>query len=338
MPTTRSYSSRRMRSGARSGAAARIQRAFRNRRKTFRKKGTKYRFAGASKYSKRQSSITRAVSKAMNRVAETYIVDIHKTVPTLPNTWAGVNAKKTRIVFNLGSNSITGESLSPGNLLNVPETFLDGSNRGKYVFLNRSAGKYKIVMRPAQTQPDLNSQPGAMTDFNARMQPYSFRIIHATPNRRLTTSDPDISTDLFMKTNRDFFSYDSSPYAISNLDMMTQPLNRADFIITKDQKFKLQAPSQLLGAEFGSANPSTPTFSGISQTSKYPSEKLINFYRPIRKKVKYNSGSSVPETINDDMFVIILACFQDDTITQVSSAATNWCMEALNATTTFTNC
>lgn len=229
--------------------------------------------------------INKAVSRAVNGLAENKIVALTNVNESPPSPIQLLALATTRS-FTLGSIPTAWSSIAGLTSLSGM-TFIQGAAN------NQRVGKY-IYLQKTRVSVEIDMFTNASDSV-----PIEFRVICCKARRGNNPSGitNDFSTSLFLATNGNDFGHATS--GINGTDLMVQPINKKDWAVFGDRKFMLSNPAV---AQDNAATGSTTYYSG-----KYPVMKRMVFSLPFNTKTEIATNPAEPADLDYNYVLVIYA-------------------------------
>lgn len=249
-----------VRAAKRSGAASKIQRAFRRRRPQAR-----------FNVSKPQFKINKAVSRAMSRMSETKLVSVS------PINAGGLNGTPGNI---LGTGSNPRVYAWGGVLDNVPTSWdsglvsLGGINTIQGDAANEHVGNYVYLKKTSiNLQLDMVYNDSATKQLQFRM------LVCKSRQLAVPAGQQDLpQTTLFINQigNRQGTASVSS-LAMTPFEVMNNPINKRNWVVLRDSKFFLNNPTSMQQGKYPSRRNFRITLPHYSKTKITTSGELLDY-------------------------------------------------------------
>lgn len=254
------------------------------RRKTYYR--SKYARPARLRGSRVQYQINKAVSRAVNGLAENKIIALDNVNEVSPSRIQPLALATTKS-FTLGNiptvwSGITGLQTLSG--MSFPLGVGHAQRDGKYIYLQKTRVTMEI---------DMNTIP----DFSI---PVEFRVICCKARRANNPSGitNNFSQTLFLGTDGNEFGHATT--GINGTDLMVQPINKKDWSVFADKKFMLTNP--LLQQDLSGSGVTT-TYAG-----KYPVFKRMVFNLPFNTKTEIDTTmADRPADIDYNYVMVVYA-------------------------------
>lgn len=252
---------------------------------TRRRRFTSKKYPARLRGSRMNYQINKAVSRAVNGLAENKIVACTNVNESSPSPIQTLALATTRS-FTLGSIPSAWSGIAGLTSL-AGMTFIQGNANnqriGKYIYLQKTRVSVEIDM---------------FTNASDSV-PIEFRVICCKARRATNPSGitNDFSTTLFLATNGTDFGHATS--GINGTDLMVQPINKKDWAVYGDRKFMLSNPAV---AQDVVGTGSTTYYSG-----KYPVMKRMVFNLPFNAKTAININPAEPGDLDYNYIMVIYA-------------------------------
>lgn len=271
-------------------------------------------------YSRSRVRFTTKVARTLRSIAETKIVpwrEIEFSQPAPCATAVGVSQVK----FISGQTSVPGyPDFTPVGGFLIPQG--DGKNArdGQFVYLKGSTLNLTI-------QADHSTLVG-------RPAPIHFRVIVFKTKRALSPMGETLAsnTDLFLRNDGgDTGDARSAPFNMNNVDVMLQPVNKNNFFVIMDRKFKL-------GHTQTTAYNNDPD--NIVVVPPQQLQRYIGSYKNFRinlqhsKKTRYELDGNEPINYNYRFCIAIYAYFPNQAPDTPADTPEGW-SASIRGTTTF---
>jgi len=249
--------------------------------------------------SKKSYTLSKAISKEMNRVAESRFVGVHKECIEPVKKFAG-SQKLTYICLNSGEqlpdalNPIvlpgTDRLFSPMSMFTFPQSspVLPGERVGRYLYLKHATLKFNVQMIPQVSE-----------ELSILNSPTLFRFIcikARSNNTRYGTEAPTTQT-IFLQPNNQSFGLDDTTRFEQEYNQ--QPINKRHWMTYCDKKFILSPPADVYTND-------TDDITNVAY-SKYPTQKTISLKLPCEKKVLYGANTH-PVNFDSQWLIFVQAC------------------------------
>jgi len=211
---------------------------------------------------------SRALSSYISNVAESKLLACVQQDERQPFP-IQTGAQATALSFNTGINPVFTSSVPIDGITVGPGTAFN-QRTGNYVYFKKTHGVIRTEM-----------------NAEANLPPTQFRMIICKLRRQNSPEGvtSNWSTSGFLNSAGLPFGHETG--GTNGLDLMSQPLNKRQWVIYKDTKFILQAYNDF---------PSTPGVTNIIYLH-YPSCKEVSFNLPYYKKTYVNAGTNLPEDL-----------------------------------------
>lgn len=245
------------------------------------------------------------------------LVPQSKPAGTQPISYLWLNAG--RDITALGGSYV---NYTPMNLFSFPQGDTNDERIGDYMFLSKSKIKFEIQTLPLST---IGSAEG--------LQPViQFRFMVIKANRKYdslgTYNDPGDS--LFLDTQNNNYGYGLPGGASTSTTFLnfSQPINKRDWIVYCDKRFKLSAPTLI-----------NQPFSGDQTNNafpKYNTKKYVEVNLPVHKKVHFDNDTDCPDNL-DTQWLVVVQAVHGSYCTSNTIAPNNWRMNVVGSTSAFDN-
>lgn len=266
--------------------------------------------ASRNRVDKKASAQVKALSKQVNNLVQSkykgYSLDCGMPQPkpagTQPISYFFYNAGTT---LTQPQNTM----FNPMNLFTFPQG--DGNNErvGDYMYIRRSHIKLELQMLPQTSTDQLPAQSSVV----------QFRLMVVKANRKYNRLgiSPVAGDSLFLTTENEEFGF-GVPGAGSTATVhanMSQPINKRKWLVYKDMRFTLSAPSQ----EYQDNSDPADITAINTANPKYPVKKYVSLNLPVYKKTHYDNASNHPDSVDTQWLLIIQA------------VNTNYCSDGIGA-------
>ncbi len=208
----------------------------------------------------------------------------------------------------------------PMNLFKFPQGTGNDERLGDYMYLRNTHIKFEIQALPTTasvTQPVIQ-----------------FRFLVVKANRKYNEYGvlQDPGNTLFLDTQNDAFGYGipGGTSTSSNFLNFSAPINKRDWLVYCDKRFKLSAPSAV-----GTTLPTTQ-----NAFEKYNTKKYVSINLASNKKTHFinsaTANNNVPDNFDSQWFVIVQAIHGSYCADNTTSPR-NWTMNVVGTTSAFDN-
>lgn len=225
--------------------------------------------------------------------------------------------------FNAGVNmaSLLPEFTNPMNLFQFNQGDASDQRIGRYMYIRKSTVKFEVQMSETAGPVEGSVPVPPINEFR-------LMVVKARRSNNRFGVFPNPGKDLFLDTQNGDFGYLSTTTA--TFMHHNQPINKREWIVYKDTKFKLSCPSVVKVED-----PSTTTPVPINQTNnRYPSKKMFRLKFPVFKKTFFNDAG-VPGDLDTQWMVILMA--SPSNYCQSGTAPKNYFVNALGTTSALDN-
>lgn len=212
---------------------------------------------------------------------------------------------------------------SPLDLFNFPQGDSSTQRIGDYMYIRHSKIKLEIQALPIEATGELRGQQPVL----------QFRVMVIKSNRKYNSlgDSNDPGKSLYLDTTNGQFGYGVQGTASTNttFENFSQPINKRDWLVYKDQRFKLSAPavgSIPLGNVAGRDNTAYP---------KYNTKKYMSITLPVSKKTHFDDKGR-PDNL-DTQWLIIVQCTHGSYCTEGTKAPENYAINLLGTTSAYDN-
>jgi hypothetical protein len=271
-----------------------------------------------------------STSNTLTAIAETEIKS-NKLTDRIPIPFAGINNDQyAKICYNLGHQDFGGSTESPQELMSLPVAAITspGMPIRSYRYIKKITSVFQIYMK-ARSDTDIDRTM-------ARCGVLSFRVLIVSPKvRNMAQGAVSPAFELWLNEQGNKRGFDSTE-TMNQLDLQTWVLNRKQFKIEKDMRFKLAPPSVGTTSNFATDTPNVgdiPTSNLVTSFGNVPNSKTFRFDQNVQKKTFFGdvaNNAAYPRDTNDNKYVLILA---SSPLGQ-TALATNWRLSS-NMTTTY---
>lgn len=216
--------------------------------------------------SRKRYTKSRALSTYVSNIAESKLLACVQQDERQPFP-IQTGAQATALSFNTGVNAVFTSSIPVDGITVGPGTAFN-QRTGNYVYFKKTHGVIRTEMNAV-----------------ANLPPTQFRMIICKLRRQNSPEGvtANWATSGFLNSAGLPFGHETG--GTNGLDLMSQPLNKRQWVIYKDVKFILQAYNDFVG-------------SGTNIIySHYPSCKEVAFNLPYYKKTYVNTGTNLPEDL-----------------------------------------
>lgn len=209
------------------------------------------------------------------------------------------------------------------NLFEFPQGELNDERIGDYMFIRQS--KLKFEIQALSQQLVQGSPEGAQPVIQ-------FRFIVVKSNRKYDSLGDvqDPGNTLFLDTQNNAFGYGipgSTSTSTSFLNF-SAPINKRDWIVYCDKRFKLSAP--VLGDDpIGSERTN-------NAYPKYNTKKYLEVNLPVHKKTHFDNNTDCPDNV-DTQWLVICQAIHGSYCDASTTAPRNWRMNVLGTTSAYDN-
>lgn len=276
---------------------------YRRRKLRVRKLRKPARFVGVSR---RASARTRRIANTLSLVGENKFQGFRKD-GLLAVAKPGGSQKMSYVFFNSGEDvSSTYSDFLAGNALDCllfPQGEGPNNRIGSFMYAKQSTVRIMIEVDPIQWVYE-ELAPTPLYPF-ADME-FRFMVVKLNRKYQGIGEDPAIGNDLFLDTQNGYFGWNGT---VASANMYhTQPINKRDYIVVRDQRFKMSAPS--VSQVFTEGNPgvATPVDAISSYRPKYASTKRLKMSLRWNKKIHFkDNNADRPDNIDSQYFFIVQA-------------------------------
>ncbi len=229
------------------------------------------------------------------------------------------------IFMNTGKDlTAVGGSLAnyvPQNLFSFPQGIGNDQRLGDYMFLRNTHLKFEIQTLPYRS----NDEP----DGQQPIIQYRFMIVKSNRKYDSLGVFDDPGNSLFLDTQNDAFGY-GLPGGTSTSSTFLNfgaPINKRDWLVYCDKRFKLSAPSVL-------------SIDRQNSFPKYNTKKYISINLPSNKKSHFKNSPTdelnVPNNF-DTQWLVIVQAVHGSYCTTDTSVPKNWTMNVTGTTSAYDN-
>ncbi len=214
-------------------------------------------------------------------------------------------------------------NFTPMNLFTFPQGETSNERIGDYMFIRHS--KLKFEIQALSQQLVTGSPEGAQPVIQ-------FRFMVVKSNRKFDSlgDNKDPGDSLFLTTLNNEFGYGIPGGVSTSTDFanMSSPINKRDWIVYCDKRFKLSAP--VLGDDpIGSERTN-------NAYPKYNTKKYIEVNLPVSKKTHFDNNTDTPDNL-DTQWLVICQAIHGSYCDPSTAAPRNWRMNVLGTTSVYDN-